>query len=173
MGDRRPGLADKCHDDRHECWTVLIKYCQYNNRAMNESHRFAGHKPTSLHMQRRGFSKGSAHQFETQGAGDVQHATTRRNATQRKHITQYRTHHDSLSSVGEQATPGCSDSGGMETTIKSKPQMLEALRKAAQEAWGVSLLDGPNVTVNVCVSARLCIRLLSAVCSPFWPLHSL
>lgn len=33
MGDRCPGLADKCHDDRHEWWTVLIKY-------LNESIRF-------------------------------------------------------------------------------------------------------------------------------------
>lgn len=32
-----------------ECWTVLIKYCQYNNRAMNESNRFAEHKTTQLH----------------------------------------------------------------------------------------------------------------------------
>lgn len=92
MSDRRPGLADKCHDDRHECWTVLIKYCQYNNRAMNESHRFAEHKVDihNLITQRRGFRKGSAHQFETQGAGDVQHATTH-GATQRNaahHTTQ-------------------------------------------------------------------------------------
>lgn len=67
--------------------TVLIKYCQYNNRAMNESNRIAQRE--SSYQGCKGVCKGSAHQFETQGAGDVQHARNdtlrsgQRNATQR------------------------------------------------------------------------------------------
>lgn len=65
--------------------TVLIKYCQYNNRAMNESNRIAQRE--SSYQGCKGMCKGMCtHQFETQGAGDMQHATTRSaagNATQR------------------------------------------------------------------------------------------
>lgn len=77
-----------------ECWTVLIKYCQYNNRAMNESNRFAEHKTTQLHKAQGWGDSNKACQSvhterererETQGAGGVEHATTRsaaqRNAT--------------------------------------------------------------------------------------------
>lgn len=65
--------------------TVLINNSQYNNRAMNESNRIA--QIESSYQGCKGMCKGMCtHQFETQGAGDMQHATTRSaagNATQR------------------------------------------------------------------------------------------
>lgn len=119
--------------------TVLIKYCQYNNRAMNESNRIAQRE--SSYQGCKGMCKGMCtHQFETQGAGDMQHATTRsaagnatqRNATPLSHHTIHNTCHPSL--VGGWASHArVLRLGGMETTIKSKPQMLEG---AAQGGAG-------------------------------------
>lgn len=76
--------------------TVLIKYCQYNNRAMNESNRIA-HREGS-YQGCKGMCKGSAHtnsrpkgletcntQNDTQRSG--QRNATLRNATHLSHHT--------------------------------------------------------------------------------------
>lgn len=132
-----------------ECWTVLIKYCQYNNRAMNESNRFAEHKTTQLHKAQGWGDSNKACQSvhterererETQGAGGVEHATTR-SAAQRSATQRYSVRHTAHTSlVGTHFLVGGRTSHdralrleGLETTIKSKPHMPEG---AAQGGAG-------------------------------------
>lgn len=106
-------------------------------------------------------------------------------ATQRTAITQLsHTHtHDTWPSVVGGRTShglGAQTRGNWRQTIKSKPQMPEDdCARRRRRRWGVSLLDGPNVTVQcLCVlSARhcthpVCCPLSVVVCSlALWPVR--
>lgn len=130
-----------------ECWTVLIKYCQYNNRAMNESNRFAEHKTTQL-RKAQGWGGGrlqqglsvSAHQTRERPKG-LEAWNTQRHAALRCATQRYAVHHTTHTSLVDThflvGGRTCHDWAlrleGLETTIKSKPQMLEG---AAQGGAG-------------------------------------
>ena len=83
-----------------ECWTVLIKYSQYNNRAMNESNRIA-EQSRSTQLPR----ICQCTPIETQGAGGVGHAhCITRNSQLATHLTRSQSHSHSL--VGGRTSHG-------------------------------------------------------------------